>query len=131
MFEVEDMAAAIRKLRGSRTMKEVARQAGISSTSWSTYEHAKRQPRLPMIRKISHGLGCTVADLQELAWKERRHRLESQETDRAADGGDPDARRDEAADAYRREIHEHLHKVADELTDLFVLLKQPPPSAAS
>lgn len=131
MFEVADTAAAIRKLRGDRTMREVARGAGVSPSGWSTYEHGKRRPRPPMIERIARGLGCTPAELEEQAWVQRRLRLEAQGADRAAGAADPDAGHGDATDAWRRDVNEQLHRVADELTDLFVLLKRHLPSTAS
>jgi hypothetical protein len=84
-----------------------------------------------MIERITRGLGCTVAQLEEQAWVARRHRLETQGADPAAGAADPDARPGDSTDAWRREVNERLYKVADELTDLFVLLKQHLPSTAS
>lgn len=71
----EDLGRAIAHLRGDRTQAEIARSCGLTRGSWSLYESGRRKPKAANIAKMLRGLGCTQAELEELAWQFRRRRL--------------------------------------------------------
>jgi|GEM_PF-5333082 len=72
-----DLATALKMLRGSRTQKEVARQAGLSPSTWNQYEKAKRLPKEESWPKLARGLDCSLDDLWDqvvVAYQERTGR---------------------------------------------------------
>jgi len=69
-----DLATALKKLRGSRTQKEVARLGGLSPSTWNQYEKARRLPKEESWPKLARGLGCSVEELWDAlvaAYQER------------------------------------------------------------
>jgi transcriptional regulator with XRE-family HTH domain len=69
-----DLATALKKLRGSRTQKEVARKAELSPSTWNQYEKARRLPKEESWPKLARGLDCSMEELWEavlLAYQER------------------------------------------------------------
>lgn len=69
-----DLATALKKLRGSRTQKEVARKAELSPSTWNQYEKARRLPKEESWPKLARGLGCSVEELWDevvTAYQER------------------------------------------------------------
>lgn len=69
-----DLATALKKLRGSRTQKEVARQAELSPSTWNQYEKARRLPKEESWPKLARGLGCSMEELWDavlIAYQER------------------------------------------------------------
>ncbi len=122
MFERVDLAAAIKKLRGGRTQKEVAQRAGIDETAWSLYENEGRQPTLKSLAKVAHGLGCTMARLEEEIWEARNRRLAEAQTLAARKdlAGEPDP--------LRHQLHEHFAGIAHHVHEIMLLVKdQKPP----
>lgn len=121
MFERADLAAAIKKLRGGRTQKEVAQRAGIDETAWSLYENEARQPTLRSLEKIALGLGCTVSRLEEEIWEARKRRLA--EVQALA------AQKDAAADPdpLRHQLREHLAGIAHHVHEILLLVQEPKP----
>lgn len=69
-----DLATALKKLRGGRTQKEVARKAELSPSTWNQYEKARRLPKEESWPKLARGLGCSVEELWDevvTAYQER------------------------------------------------------------
>lgn len=69
-----DLATALKKLRGSRTQKEVARRAELSPSTWNQYEKARRLPKEESWPKLARGLGCSEEELWDevvIAYHER------------------------------------------------------------
>ena len=69
-----DLATALKKLRGNRTQKEVARLADLSPSTWNQYEKAHRLPKEESWPKLARGLGCSMEELWDevvAAYQER------------------------------------------------------------
>lgn len=117
MFERVDLAAAIKKLRGGRTQKEVAQRAGIDETAWSLYENEARQPTLRSLEKVAHGLGCTVTRLEEEIWEARNRRLAEALAARKGPAEEPDP--------LRHQLREHLAGIAQHVHEILLLVQDP------
>jgi transcriptional regulator with XRE-family HTH domain len=69
-----DLATALKKLRGSRTQKDVARKAELSPSTWNQYEKARRLPKEESWPKLARGLDCSMDELWDavlVAYQER------------------------------------------------------------
>lgn len=69
-----DLATALKKLRGNRTQKEVARRADLSPSTWNQYEKAHRLPKEESWPKLARGLDCSMEELWDevmAAYQER------------------------------------------------------------
>lgn len=117
MFERVDLAAAIKKLRGGRTQKEVAQRAGIDETAWSLYENEGRQPTLRSLEKVAYGLGCTVTRLEEEIWEARNRRLAEALAVRKGPAEEPDP--------LRHQLREHLAGIAHHVHEILLLVQDP------
>ena len=53
----------LRKLRGNRTQEEIARNIGITKSSWAMYEREERVPRDEIKIQITRYFGVTVQDI--------------------------------------------------------------------
>lgn len=53
----------LRKLRGDRTQEEIARNIGITKSSWAMYEREERVPRDEIKIQIARYFGVTVQDI--------------------------------------------------------------------
>ena len=53
----------LRKLRGDRTQEEIAREIGITKSSWAMYERGERVPRDEIKIQIARYFGVTVQDI--------------------------------------------------------------------
>lgn len=53
----------LRKLRGNRTQEEIARNIGITKSSWAMYEREERVPRDEIKIQIARYFGVTVQDI--------------------------------------------------------------------
>jgi transcriptional regulator with XRE-family HTH domain len=121
MFDPIDLAAAIKKLRGGRTQKEVANAGGIDETAWSLYESGGRRPTARSVSKIAQGLGCTVDRLEEEVWAARkRRRAEEQAALPAAATPAADSR-----SPIRLRLREHLAGIARHVEEIFLLTQDP------
>lgn len=58
------IAKALRTRRGVATQKAICDRAGITVKMYSTFETGERMPRHDTFRKLAHGLGCTVEELE-------------------------------------------------------------------
>ena len=109
MRDPKDLASAIKKLRGDRTQKEVAKKAGFDSSTWSVHEKGKRLPRdQDRFEQIARGLGCTIERLDEVTWECRNERIGEEQAKAArpaqAPTTDP-ALRIEPLDPVKSAIH--------------------------
>lgn len=59
------LGKTIKALRGAKTQKQVAETAGIPISTLSKIEQARQIPRNDTFAKIAHGLGLTVAELEQ------------------------------------------------------------------
>jgi transcriptional regulator with XRE-family HTH domain len=75
MFEPRDLACAIKRLRGSRHQKALAKSVGVSPGTWCKWEQGKTTPRNVSYPRIAQALGCTVERLQEVILECRQERL--------------------------------------------------------
>jgi transcriptional regulator with XRE-family HTH domain len=76
MVTKQDVALAIKKLRGHRTQKAVAEAAGVDRPTWNQYEKARAMPKHANFDKIADGLGCTPEELDRAIIEEWRRRLQ-------------------------------------------------------
>lgn len=75
MFDPRDLACAIKKLRGSRHQKALARSVGVSPGTWCKWEQGGTTPRSVSLSRIAQALGCSVEKLREVIWECRQERL--------------------------------------------------------
>lgn len=93
------LGKTIKSLRGSRTQKQIAETAGIPISTLSKIEQARQVPRNDTFGKIAHGLGLTVAELEQRVVETTLGALGLRGPgDAAADAGGKAAGRTEAAD---------------------------------
>lgn len=59
MLEPDDVATAIKEIRGARKQKQVAARAGINASTWSRYEQGHQMPAPDSWGRIVSGLECT------------------------------------------------------------------------
>lgn len=113
----EDVAQTLKRLRGSRTKAQCAREAGINANAWTHYEKGRRMPTEPTSTRLAKGLGVTLAKLEEELLVSRNERLRKEEKARTAD----EAPRAAADDPYQRAVREGLDIVHRELEKLLLL----------
>ena len=53
----------LKKLRGNNSQDEIARQIGITKSSWAMYERGERVPRDEVKVKIANFFGKTVQEI--------------------------------------------------------------------
>ncbi len=56
-------ASILRKLRGGKTQDEVAKDIGITKSSWAMYERGERTPRDEIKIRISEYFGVPVQNI--------------------------------------------------------------------
>ncbi len=78
MFDKTILGEALVRLRGGRTQKKVARQAGVPSATWCQWEQGKRLPQANQIQRILQGLECTLDQLSLEAWRVQTERFREQ-----------------------------------------------------
>lgn len=129
MFDKRDVAAAIKKLRGSRTQKQVAEQAGIDRPTWNQYEKARAMPKRANFRKILQGLGCTQRELDEAIMAAWRKRLDEEHPPGEEDGVGgvavfpSRAGAQEPVDEFHRRVHRHTSALAFHLEAILLLVR--------
>lgn len=64
MLDPQDFGRALKELRGKRSQREVAEEAGLDPATWSAYERGSRLPRPERFEQIAKGLGIDVISLQ-------------------------------------------------------------------
>lgn len=75
MFDPRDLACAIKKLRGSRHQKTLAKSVGVSAGTWCKWEQGGTTPRNVSLIRIAQALGCSVERLREVIWECRQDRV--------------------------------------------------------
>ncbi|HEX3131384.1 MAG TPA: helix-turn-helix domain-containing protein [Thermoanaerobaculia bacterium] len=75
MFDPRDLAAAIRKLRGTRHQNALAKSVGVSPGTWCKWEQGGTTPRQVSLVRIAKALGCSVERLREVMEECRRERI--------------------------------------------------------
>lgn len=129
MNDPRDLAEALRRLRGRRTQREVATEAGLDPTVWSLYEGGERWPRRTSFERLAKGLGCSPERIDEEMLLVRRRRLEDQRWEAPGAVAEPAPTAygfDGDDDALRQEVRDHLEAVHQHLEALFGLLLRKP-----
>ena len=75
MLDRDLLGAAITRIRGKRSQRQVAGIAGIPTGTWSMWEKGQRLPREGQISKICTGLSCSEDDLRVAMWEIQTERL--------------------------------------------------------
>ena len=75
MLDKKIIGEAIVRLRGHRSQRLVAKQAGIPTGTWCCWEKGKRRPRDSQIPRLLKGLDCTEEDLAVTAWQIQGEKL--------------------------------------------------------
>lgn len=66
--ESGDLASYLRSVRGSRTVREVAQEAGITAWSvWSKLENGQQLPSLRTLIRLSNYTGLSITELSKKA----------------------------------------------------------------
>lgn len=133
MVDPRDLASALKRLRGGRTQREVAKRARIDPGAWSAYEKGLRYPRHPdRLRQIAHGLGVDLSDLQNAILQEGALRLESRAPVASPSTVPPEAARPPQEPGDVDEIQKLVKKYAAELSllleEILLLLVKGRPS---
>jgi len=116
----EDVARTLKRLRGSRTQAQCAREGGLSANAWTHYEKGRRLPGEKLSAKLAKGLGVTVAKLEEEILVSRNERMR-EETTKAREVETPPGPA-EADDPFQRAVREGLNVIHQEFVKLFLLL---------
>jgi len=116
----EDVARTLKRLRGSRTQAQCAREGGLSPNAWTHYEKGRRLPGEELSAKLAKGLGVTLAKLEEEILVSRNERMQ-EETAKAREAETP-PRPAEADDPYQRAVREGLNVIHQEFEKLLLLL---------
>lgn len=85
MFDPRDLACAIKKLRGGRHQKALAKSVGVSPGTWCKWEQGGTTPRSVSLARIAQALGCTVEKLREVIWECRQERVGGEVRDERPD----------------------------------------------
>lgn len=72
MSKKETTGTILRTLRGDKTQEEVAKELGITKSSWAMYERDERVPRDEIKVRIAHYFDKTV---QEIFYTHAEHYL--------------------------------------------------------
>lgn len=116
----EDVARTLKRLRGSRTQAQCAREGGLSPNAWTHYEKGRRLPGEELSAKLAKGLGVTLAKLEEEILVSRNERMR-EETTKAREAEAP-LRPAEADDPFQRAVREGLNVIHQEFEKLLLLL---------
>lgn len=74
MLVNDDVARALRHLRGERPQSDLARRAGINRQTWNAYESGRRMPSPASWPRVLEALGVSEAELDRAiieAWMAR------------------------------------------------------------
>ncbi len=74
----QDLGRVLAYLRSSRTQAQIARECGLTRSTWSLYEAGRRRPSAASLAKILSVLKTSPQELEELAWNFRRRRLSAE-----------------------------------------------------
>lgn len=119
MIKNEDVARTLKRLRGSRTQAQCAKEGGLSANAWTHYEKGRRLPGEKLSAKLAKGLGVTLAKLEEEILVSRNERMREETTKVRAVETAP--RPAEPDDPYQREVREGLDTVHRVLEKLLLL----------
>lgn len=75
MFDPRDLACAIKKLRGSRHQKALAKSVGVSPGTWCKWEQGRTIPHSVSFPRIAQALGSSVEKLRDVIWECRQERM--------------------------------------------------------
>lgn len=104
MIHAEDVGAALSELRGVRELRDVAEEAGISSSLLRDYEDGRKMPDSPALDRLTEALDVSGPELE--------YRISSAWRDRL------DASHPELRTVRRQEILEHVQAIGEHLTAL-------------
>jgi len=113
----EDVARTLKRLRGSRTQAQCAREGGLSANAWTHYEKGRRLPGEKLSARLAKGLGVTLAKLEEEILVSRNERMRDEEKAREVTAPRPA----EVDDPYQRAVREGLDIIHREVEKLFLL----------
>lgn len=114
----EDVSRTLKRLRGSRTQAQCAREGGLSANAWTHYEKGRRLPGEKLSARLAKGLGVTLAKLEEEILVSRNERMREEEKAREVTAPRPA----EADDPYQRAVREGLDVIHHEFEKLFSLV---------
>ena len=117
MIKNEDVARTLKRLRGSRTQAQCAREGGLSANAWTHYEKGRRLPGEKLSARLAKGLGVTLAKLEEEILVSRNERMRDEEKAREVTAPRPA----EVDDPYQRAVREGLDIIHREVEKLFLL----------
>ncbi|MFY9826659.1 MAG: helix-turn-helix domain-containing protein [Thermoanaerobaculia bacterium] len=119
MIKNEDVARTLKRLRGSRTQAQCAREGGLSANAWTHYEKGRRLPGDELSAKLAKGLGVTLAKLEEEILVSRNERMREEEKAREAETVPRPAGAD---DPYQRAVREGLDIIHREIEKILLLV---------
>jgi transcriptional regulator with XRE-family HTH domain len=114
----EDIARTLKRLRGSRTQAQCAREGGLSANAWTHYEKGRRLPGEKLSAQLAKGLGVTLAKLEEEFLVSRNERMQEEK----ARDAEAAPRPTEADDPYQRAVRDGLNVIHQEFEKLLLLL---------
>ncbi len=79
LIDLSVLGEAIKRLRGERSQRFVARRAKVPVPTWSQWENGRRQPRKEQLEKILRGLDCSLETLELEVWNVWTDRLRRRE----------------------------------------------------
>jgi transcriptional regulator with XRE-family HTH domain len=115
----EDVARTLKRLRGSRTQAQCAREGGLSANAWTHYEKGRRLPGEKLSAKLAKGLGVTLAKLEEEILVSRNERMQDETMKTRETEAAP--RHPAADDPYQQAVREGLDIIHHELEKLLLL----------
>ncbi len=115
----QDIARTLKRLRGSRSQAQCAREGGLSPNAWTHYEKGRRRPGEKLMARLAKGLGVTLAKLEEEILVTRNERLREEET--KARETETTSRPVQADDPYQRAVRDGLNIIHQELEKLLLL----------
>jgi transcriptional regulator with XRE-family HTH domain len=115
----EDVARTLKRLRGSRTQAQCAREGGLSANAWTHYEKGRRLPGEELSARLAKGLGVTLAKLEEEILVSRNERLREAAEKREAVTAPRPAETD---DPYQRAVRDGLDIIHREFEKILLLV---------
>jgi transcriptional regulator with XRE-family HTH domain len=113
----EDVARTLKRLRGSRTQAQCAKEGGLSPNAWTHYEKGRRLPGDKLSAQLAKGLGITLAKLEEEFLVSRNERMQEEK----AHDAEAASRPTDTDDPYQRAVREGLDTVHRELEKILLL----------
>lgn len=113
----EDVARTLKRLRGSRTQAQCAKEGGLSANAWTHYEKGRRLPGEKLSAQLAKGLGVTLAKLEEEILVSRNERMREEK----ARDVEAAPRPAETDDPYQRAVREGLDVIHREVEKILLL----------